>query len=178
MMPDEWACCAYRFSVHYKFCPYCGEEQPKPKPKSLGQICHAAYYCDGDFLRHEKAAAGCWENFPTGTRDGWERAAQAVLRAKRLKPKTLETPKEIEVKVIQEDIDNGDKKATGHCPIARALIRKGWEDVHVDNYSSVVELDFQRYTYKYTERVDDFINAFDQGYSVRPTTFILVRDDG
>ena len=75
----------------------------------------------------------------------------------------------IKINVTQKDINSGVVDSGKKCPIARALKRKGFEQVFVDTKTCLA--DGMEYGLPIEAR--NFIGQFDYGRPVKPFSFIL-----
>lgn len=94
-----------------------------------------------------------------------------------------EYPEEITVEVTKQDIRNGLRRKSTHCPLARALSRvfpnvpnivtgSGLGRVSVSPTTAYI--DYSR-AYDLPVEASVFVEAFDSGVDVLPQTFLLTR---
>lgn len=84
----------------------------------------------------------------------------------------------INVKISQEDIENGQRGDSGNCAIALALSKRGYRNVEVDVDS--IDLCYQDKpytTYALPYEMNSFIKDFDEGRIVTPTKFEFEVDE-
>lgn len=79
----------------------------------------------------------------------------------------------IKINVTQNDIKKGERKITYACPIALALIRRGFKQPHVTCYEIRGALAGSSTFAFPPERVKQFMKAFDAKKKVKPTSFTL-----
>lgn len=77
----------------------------------------------------------------------------------------------VEVKVTEWQIRQGKRLSEISCPIARSLVRDGWENVFVDSDTVSIGKDNDAVVYTVSRRAKKFIRRFDEGKSVKPATF-------
>lgn len=75
----------------------------------------------------------------------------------------------MKINVTQRDIEKGLREDPNSCPVARAIKRRGFEDVSVK--TQVIWIGCRKYNPP--EIVEDFIERFDKGDTVQPFKFEL-----
>ena len=75
------------------------------------------------------------------------------------------------IEVFQEDIESGFPRDQHSCPIAKALVRTGFEDVTVQKQFVWGNLDGGFYEFRLPRRARRFIKRFDGGKTVKPFQF-------
>ena len=83
--------------------------------------------------------------------------------------------KSILVKVEQKHIIMGNASDEHCCPIALALIDQGYLNPNVRGYIRWTDESLgKRLTAKFTKKAAKFVQRFDRGFGVKPTTFKFI----
>jgi len=94
------------------------------------------------------------------------------------------------VEITEEDIKNGIKTSHDSCPVALALkrclnnrtVRVGtklarWDSSNIKDYKDKIQLCGYTYTLDLPDRIQRFINMFDNNVDVSPTSFEIEEEN-
>lgn len=78
--------------------------------------------------------------------------------------------KQLIIAVTKDDILQGVRRDGQYCPIARSL-RRRYPDSKIEVDCELIQIDDERIPV--TGKIEDFIDAFDEGQPVTPTAFFV-----
>lgn len=75
--------------------------------------------------------------------------------------------------ITAKDIRNGVAESEKYCPIARAVTRRGFTDVHVNVATVIGEYKRKPFTFILPRKAQDFVERYDSEMYVKPFSFVL-----
>ena len=75
----------------------------------------------------------------------------------------------MKIKITKKHIENGKKKCNKSCPIALAMNEQTGKSCIVDTTKTYIGKEW----FWTTKEMFNFIDLFDRGYTVKPTTLII-----